>query len=234
MATTYPLHWDGTGERRYESGISKGVLYVLDNNVYGNGVAWNGLISVNNSPDGAEPNELWADNIKYAILRSAETMSLTIEAYTYPPEFEQCDGMATPTGANGLVIGQQARKTFGFCYRTEIGTDANSAAGYKLHLVYGCTATPSDKDYETINDNPDAITFSWEVDTVPEAFTGDLANTYKPVSEIVIDSTQVTTAANLTALEAALYGTSGTGNEAHLPSPTAVVNLIKTGSESGL
>lgn len=221
---TYPLTWDGTGERKYESGVSKGVLYPMAaNGTYEDGVAWNGLISVSNNPDGAEPNELWADNIKYAILRSAETLSLTIEAYTYPPEFEACDGMATPTGATGLVLGQQARKAFGFCYRTEVGTDANNNAGYKLHLVYGCTATPSDKDYETINDNPDAITFSWDVDSVPTPLTGAYAS-YKPVSEIVIDSTAVDST-KLTALEALLYGSGSTAPA--LPDPTTVITTIK-------
>lgn len=227
MATTYPLSWDGTGERKYESGISKGVFYLKNGTTgaYENGVAWNGLISVNNSPDGAEANELWADNIKYAILRSAETLGLTIEAYTYPPEFEQCDGMVSPANLAGMTIGQQARATFGFCYRTEVGTDASATAGYKLHLVYGCTATPSDKDYETINDNPDAITFSWEIDTVPEAFTGDYATTYKPVSEIVLDSIALG-ATKMTAIEALLYGTSGTGNAAQLPAPTTVITTL--------
>jgi len=224
MATTYPITWDGTGMRKYESGVSHGVLYPMAaDGTYEDGVAWNGLVSVSNNPDGAEPNELWADNIKYAILRSAETLSLTIEAYTYPAEFEACDGMATPTGANGLVIGQQARKGFGFCYRTEVGTDANGAAGYKLHLVYGCTATPSDKDYETINDNPDAITFSWDIDTVPAPLTGAYAN-YKPVSEIVIDSTTVDST-KLTALETILYGSGSTAPA--LPDPTTVITTIK-------
>lgn len=224
MPTTYPLTWDGTGERKYESGVSKGVLYPMaSDGTYEAGVAWNGLISVSNNPDGAEPNELWADNIKYAILRSAETLSLTIEAYTYPPEFEACDGMATPTGATGLVLGQQARKAFGFCYRTEVGTDANNNAGYKLHIVYGCTATPSDKDYETINDNPDAITFSWDVDSVPTPLTGAYSS-YKPVSEIVIDSTTVDST-KLTALEALLYGSGSTAPA--LPDPTTVITTIK-------
>ena len=228
---TYPITWDGTGERKYESGISHGVLYLKNASTgnYENGVAWNGLISVNNSPDGAEPNELWADNIKYAILRSAETLGLTIEAYTYPPEFEKCDGMATPaaTGAAGIVIGQQTRQPFGFCYRTEVGTDANAAAGYKLHLVYGCTAKPSDKDYETINDNPDAITFSWEIDTVPEAFTGDYASTFKPVSEIVLDSIQLGST-KMTAIETLLYGSGSTAPA--LPAPTTVISTILAAS----
>jgi hypothetical protein len=220
MPTTYPITWDGTGMRKYESGVSKGVLYPIDPTTgrYGTGVAWNGLISVSNNPDGAEPNELWADNIKYAILRSAETLSLTIEAYTYPAEFEACDGMASPSGAAGLTLGQQARQAFGFCYRTEVGTDADGEAGYKLHLVYGCTATPSDKDYETINDNPDAITFSWDVDTVPVNVTG-----YKPVSEIVVDSIAAGKE-HMTALENKLYGNGSTAPA--LPAPDDVITTL--------
>lgn len=226
MPTTYPITWDGTGTRKYESGVSKGVLYPINpsTGAYGTGVAWNGLISVSNNPDGAEANELWADNIKYAILRSAETLSLTIEAYTYPAEFEACDGMVSPSGATGLTLGQQARQAFGFCYRTEVGTDANGEAGYKLHLVYGCTATPSDKDYETINDNPDAITFSWDIDTVPVNVTG-----YKPVSEIVVDSIAAGTE-KMTALENKLYGSGNTAPA--LPSPDEVITTLG-GSISG-
>lgn len=223
---TYPITWDGTGERKYESGVSKGVLYPMAaNGTYEAGVAWNGLVSVSNNPDGAEPNELWADNMKYAILRSAETLSLTIEAYTYPPEFEACDGMTTPTGAEGVIVGQQARKSFGFCYRTEVGTDANTNAGYKLHLVYGCSATPSDKDYETINDNPDAITFSWDVDTVPYSFPSTSAYAaYKPVSEIVVDSITVGST-KMAALEALLYGSGSTAPA--LPDPDTVISTVK-------
>lgn len=219
------LSWDGTGERRYESGVSKGVLYVMDQGSYGNGVAWNGLTSVNDNPDGAEPTELWADNIKYAVLRSAEKLGLTIEAYTYPTEFEACDGMDTPSGATGMVIGQQGRKSFGFCYRTEIGDDTTTEKGYKLHLVYGCSTKPSDKSYETINDSPSAITFSWEIDTVPQSFTGDYANSFKPTSEIVVDSTQVSSASIMTVLESFLYGTASLAPV--LPLPSAVVDILK-------
>lgn len=223
------ITWDGTGERKYESGVSHGVLYPMNSDgTYATGVAWNGLISVSNSPDGAEPNELWADNMKYAILRSAETLSLTIEAYTYPPEFEPCDGMVTPSSGNktatGMIIGQQARQAFGFCYRTEVGTDANNNAGYKLHLVYGCTATPSDKDYETINDNPDAITFSWDIDTVPYSFPNQTAYAnYKPVSEIVLDSIAVGDT-KMAAIEALLYG--GDNADPQLPTPVTVISTL--------
>lgn len=218
------LVWDAAGEHYYESGVSQGVLYPQNSDgTYGAGVAWNGLISVSNNPDGAEPNELWADNIKYAVLRSAETLSLTIEAYTYPKEFEACDGMTSPAGIPGVTFGQQPRQSFGFSYRTEIGSDATTKAGYKLHLVYGCTAQPSDKDYETINDNPDAITFSWEVDSIPANAEG-----MSPVSEIVIDSRNFVTQAEqdkLDALEEILYG--GTNTTAALPSPALVIQTLQ-------
>ena len=212
------ITWDQTGERYFESGVSHGVLYPMAaNGTYGAGVAWNGLIGVNNSPDGADPNELWADNIKYAVLRSAENLKLTIEAYTFPDEFYACDGMVSPSGMTGVVFGQQKRQSFGFCYRTEVGSDADNKLGYKLHLVYGCTASPSDKDYSTINDNPDAITFSWEVDTIPVDVDG-----MEPVAEVVIDSTKVD-ATKLSALEAMLYGDSGS---ASLPLPSAIMTMF--------
>lgn len=217
------LTWDNTGDRYYENGVKNGVLYPQNKDgSYSTGVAWNGLTSVSNSPDGADPNELWADNMKYAVLRSAETLAITIEAYTYPDEFEACDGMVTPSGvASGVSFGQQKRQSFGFVYRTEVGSDTNSELGYKLHLVYGCTAQPSDKDYETINDSPDAITFSWEVDTLPVPVSG-----MEPVSEIVIDSRKFTgdAKAKLTALENKLFGTDNT--EPTLPLPSEVMTLL--------
>lgn len=226
--------WDETGKRYWETGIQHGVLYPMNaDGTYANGVAWNGLISISENPDGADPNELWADNIKYAVLRSAETLGLTIEAYTYPEEFEACDGMASVEGANGLLLGQQDRQSFGLCYRTEVGNDTTSKTddSYKLHIVYGCTAQPSDKDYETINDSPDAITFSWEVDTLPAAVTGK-----QPVSEIVIDSRRAD-AANLAALEDILYGTDAvTGanpvaaTDPTLLTPDQVIKVLKDGS----
>lgn len=193
------MQWDESGARRYESGVSKGVLYRINqSNQYTPGVPWNGLTSVSESPDGAEPNDLWADNIKYATLYSAETFGATVEAYTYPEEFEECDGSAEI--ADGVYLGQQARQPFGLCYRTEIGDDTNPERGYKLHLVYNATARPSDKDYETINDNPDAITFSWEISTIHVNVTGK-----KPASTIIIDSTKAD-ATKLAALEEVLYG----------------------------
>lgn len=216
------LHWDGTGEKRYESGVSQGVLYVQDSTgAYPAGVAWNGLTGVTESPDGAEPTDLWADNIKYASMRSAETFGGTIEAYTYPDEFAECDGSAYITGKAGVKLGQQARKPFGFCYRTEIGDDADPNRGYLLHIVYNATASPSEKAYETINDSPDAITFSWEFDTTPVAVQG--MTNLKPVSTITIDSTKISES-GLTAVENALYGSDNA--EPHLPAPHELLGLI--------
>lgn len=211
------LEWDKTGERKYESGVNHGVLYPMVNGAYPQGVVWNGLTGVTESPEGAEPNDLWADNIKYASLRSAETFGATVEAYTYPDEFYACDGFAELS--TGIVIGQQDRQSFGMCYRTELGNDANNNAGYKLHLLYGCTATPSERSYETINDSPDAITFSWEIDTVPVNVTGK-----KATACLTIDSTKIDSA-KLTLLENALYGTEN--SDAYLPLPDAVLDLIK-------
>ena len=226
--------WDETGKRYWETGVKNGVLYPQKaDGTYDTGVAWNGLISISENPDGAEPNELWADNIKYAVLRSTETLSLTIEAYTYPDEFEPCDGMANVQAAPGVLIGQQARQSFGLCYRTEIGNDTSSKGDdhYKLHIIYGCTAQPSDKDYETINDNPDAITFSWDVDTLPAAVTG-----MEPVSQIVVDSRRAEPE-KLKALEDYLYGKNADStaspaveaSEPKLPTPNQVIKLLKDG-----
>lgn len=210
-----PITWDATGERLFETGVDHGVLYVLNptTGVYGNGVAWNGLTGVTESPDGAEPTDLWADNIKYATLRSAETFGLTIEAYTYPEEFGECDGSASPV--DGVYIGQQSRKPFGFCYRTKVGSDTDTEANnYKIHVIYNCTASPSERSYETINDSPDAITFSWEVTTTPV----NVSN-YKPTSEITIDVWKLSTSQK-TALENALYGGGA------LPAPDALLALV--------
>ena len=216
--------WDQTGERLYETGTDHGVLYpALDTVVdptkpYGEGVAWNGLTAVNESPSGAEPTALWADNIKYLNLMSAETFGATIEAYTYPAEFEACDGSREI--AVGAVIGQQPRKMFGFCYRTLIGNDTQSSDhGYKLHLVYGCLASPSAKNYQTVNDSPEAITFSWEISTTPVDVTG-----FKPTATLVIDSTK-TDAAKLASLEEILYGSGNVA--ARLPLPNEVVTLLQ-------
>ena len=212
--------WDAIGEHTFETGVRNGVLYLKNTEgVYDNGVAWNGLTSVSESPEGAEPTDLYADDIKYLTLMSAENFKATIEAYTYPVEFEECDGSATI--ANGVVIGQQARKPFGLCYRTAIGNDTDgNEHGYKLHIVYGCQASPSEKQYSTINDSPEAITFSWEVNTTPVNVTGK-----KPTATLIIDSTKADKA-KLTALEAILYGSEST--EPRLPLPDEIATLMTT------
>ena len=221
MPTTKALHWDGSGEKKYENGISKGVLYKKNSDTPAKwiGYAWNGLTSVSESPEGADKNDLWADNIKYASMRAAETFGGTIEAYTYPPEFESCNGEATL--ATGAVVGQQSREAFGLCYRTEQGNDESNTYGYKLHLVYNCTCSPSERSYETINDSPDAITFSWEFDSTPV----NVGTGFKPTSLITVDSTKAT-ASGLTALENALYGTAET--DPYLPDPASVATLLAT------
>ena len=211
------LTWDASGERLYETGVKQGVLYIMDNNVYGNGVAWNGLTAITESPSGAESTPLYADDIKYLDLRSTEEFGATIEAYTYPDEFAACDGSASL--ADGVSIGQQARKMFGLCYRTTVGNDTDGTDhGYKLHLIYGATASPSEKAYETINDSPEAITFSWEITTTPVSVTG-----FKPTASITIDSTKADPTC-LAALEEKLYG--GTSTEPTLPLPDEVKTIM--------
>ena len=214
------LVWDQTGERYYETGVKQGVLYPMqEGGTYSKGVAWNGLTAVTESPSGAESNPLYADDIKYLNLLSTEEFGCTIEAYTYPDEFAECDGSASI--ATGVTIGQQKRKTFGLCYRTVLGNDVdNNDHGYKLHLVYGCLAAPSEKAYSTVNDSPEAVTFSWEVTTTPVAVKG-----FKPTACITIDSTKAT-AEKLSALEDILYGAEAT--EARLPLPDEVATLMKT------
>ena len=212
--------WDAVGEHTFETGVRNGVLYLKDaQGAYSTGVAWNGLTSVSESPEGAEPTDLYADDIKYLTLMSAENFKATIEAYTYPVEFEECDGSATI--AKGVVIGQQSRKPFGLCYRTAIGNDTDgNEHGYKLHIVYGCQASPSEKQYSTINDSPEAITFSWEVNTTPVNVNGK-----KPTATLIIDSTKADKA-KLTALEAILYGSEQT--EPRLPLPDEIATLMTT------
>ena len=212
------LVWDKTGERLYETGVKQGVLYPIDNKgTYPKGVAWNGLTNVTESPSGAEATALYADDIKYLNLISTEEFGGTIEAYTYPDEFAECDGSASL--ATGVYIGQQPRKTFGFSYRTTLGNDVdNNNYGYKLHLVYGALASPSEKAYATINDSPEAITFSWEFSTTPVNVTG-----FKPTACITIDSTKVDPQ-KLADLEAILYG--GDDAEARLPLPDEVAQII--------
>lgn len=214
------LVWDQTGERFYETGVDHGVLYpVQAGGLYTKGVAWNGLTAVTESPSGAEANPLYADNIKYLNLISAEEFGATIEAYTYPDEFAECDGSAALVP--GVFIGQQARKTFGLCYRTVLGNDVDgNDCGYKLHLIYGALAAPSEKGYSTINDSPEAITFSWEVTTTPVNVEG-----FKPTACVTVDSTKVD-AEKLAALEAILYGTES--EEARLPLPDEIVTIVGT------
>ena len=216
------LVWDQTGERLYETGVKKGVLYVQDSGgTYPKGVVWNGLTTVTESPSGAEATPLYADDIKYLNLMSTEELGGTIEAYTYPDEFAECDGSASI--ATGVLIGQQPRKTFGMAYTTTLGNDVDSNAhGYKLHLIYGALASPSEKSYSTINDSPEAITFSWEFSTTPVNVAG-----FKPTANIVIDSTKATPE-KLTALEKILYG--DTEGEARLPLPDEVATIMGTGA----
>ena len=208
------LTWDNVGERLFETGVDRGVLYIPNNGIYDTGYAWNGLTAVTESPSGAEATAQYADNIKYLNLVSAEEFGGTIEAFTYPTAFAQCDGTAYPQ--TGVSVGQQARKSFGFSFRTRLGNDTNGTDnGYKLHLVYGALAAPSEKAYNTINDSPEAMTFSWEFTTTPVAVTG-----LKPTAIMTIDSTEVSGTA-LTSLENALYGTAGTN--ARLPLPDEVI-----------
>lgn len=223
------LNWDQTGDRLYETGVEKGVLYPAGTGesagTYPAGYAWNGLTKVTESPSGAEPSPLYADNQKYLELMSTEEFGATIEAYTYPDEFAECDGSAEI--ATGVSIGQQTRKAFGFCYKTLIGNDVlGTDKGYKLHLVYGCKAKPSSKDNETVNTDPNAATFSWELSTTPVAVTGK-----KPTAHIVIDSTKVN-ANDLAELEAILYGTDAAGEVAatvaRLPLPAEVATIFAT------
>ena len=214
--------WDQTGERLYETGVKRGVLYVQDSGgTYPKGVAWNGLTAVTESPSGAEATPLYADDIKYLNLISTEELGGTIEAYTYPDEFAECDGSASI--ATGVYIGQQSRKTFGMCYTTTVGNDVDSNAhGYKLHLIYGALASPSEKAYSTINDSPEAITFSWEFSTTPVNVTG-----FKPTANIVIDSTKATPE-KLAALEKILYGDADV--EPRLPLPNEVAQVMSAGA----
>lgn len=215
------LQWDKTGEKTFETGVDHGVLYIPNGSgVYNNGVAWNGLTSVSETPSGAEANAQYADNIKYLNLFSAEEFGATLEALTYPDEFAPFDGLGVPTP--GVVFGQQSRGVFGLSYRTVIGNDIDgNDFGYKLHLIYGCQASPSEKGYNTINDSPEAITFSWEITTTPVAVTG-----FKPTALVVVDSTKVD-ADTLAALEQILYG--DTGVDPALPLPDTIATMFSGG-----
>lgn len=216
------LVWDATGSRYLESGTDRGVLYLQDaTGAYPEGVAWNGLTGVTESPSGADANDFWADNIKYASIRATETFGGTIEAYTYPKEFEACDGSAELT--TGVTIGQQSRATFGFSFRSKVMNDTATEDddAYKIHIIYGATASPSDRGYQTINDSPDAITFSWEISTVPVNVAG-----HKPTSSLIIDSSKVDDT-KLKALEAVLYGSESETAKPRLPLPDEIVTLLK-------
>lgn len=213
------IQWDQVGERTYETGVDHGVLYLPDGTgAYNTGFAWNGLVSVTESPSGAEATPQYADNIKYLNLVSLEEFGATIEAFTYPDEFGQCDG--TVQAKLGVHVGQQPRKPFGLSYRTLLGTDLDPSAGYKLHLIYGALATPSEKAYTTVNDSPEALTFSWEVTTSPVEVPG-----FRPTASLTIDSTKVLPA-DLEALETLLYG--DTAVDPELPLPVDVIALFTT------
>lgn len=228
------LVWDQVGEHIYETGVSQAVLFPYNTTTasYDKGVAWNGITGVTESPSGAEATALYADNIKYLNLRSTEEFGATVTAYTYPDEFAILDGSAEI--ATGVRIGQQKRGTFALAYRTEVGNDTDgNDHGYKIHIIYGATATPSEKSYSTINDSPEAIEFSWELNTTPVAVTG-----FKPTASVVIDSTKFTTTeakAKLTAFEAYLYGTDGdgttTGTDSQLPMPAKIVELLGSAAQ---
>ena len=214
------LVWDEVGSRLYETGVDHGVLYPQSEGGYPKGVVWNGLSSVSENPSGAEDNPLYADNMKYLNIKSAEELGLTIECYTYPDEWAECDGSAELIP--GVSLGQQKRNTFGFSYRTKIGNDTDGEDhGYKLHLIYGCSASPSERSYQTVNDSPEAISFSYEVTTTPVVIDG-----FKPVASITIDSTKVSPEA-LAALEKVLYGDEET--EARLPMPNELKGILQVG-----
>lgn len=231
---TYAIEWDKTGERRYEVGVDHGVLYPAKatsaeaeaGKAFTGAVPWNGLTSVTESPSGAEANDIYADNIKYATLRSAETLGGTIEAYMYPDEFSACNGESTPTGLQGVYVGQQTRKPFGFCYRSDVGDDTDSSVdtenNYKLHIWWNCTASPSERQYQTINESPDAMTMSWEISTTPLTVAG-----MKPTASMTIDTSKLSAEGktNFQTLLNTLYGTGNTPG--YLPTPDQVIAILK-------
>ena len=225
MGTFAPLVWDETGKKLFETGVSNVALYPQDTTgVYGAGVAWNGVTTISESPSGAEATTLWANNGKYLNLYSVEEYASSIEAYTYPDEFAECDGSAEI--AKGVSIGQQTRKSFGLAYKTLIGSDTDgNDHGYKLHLVYGCKAAPSERSHATVNDSPEALSFSWEISTTPVSVTG-----HKPTASVEIDSTKVN-AEKLAAFEKILFGS--TEAAARLPLPDEVATLLAAASSAG-
>ena len=216
------IKWDEAGKHFYETGVSKGVLYVMSDTpgTYEKGVAWNGLSSVSESPTGAEVSAIYADNIKYLNLMSREEFEGSIEAYTYPDEFMACDGSASPENAKGFIVGQQDRKTFAFCYQTKVGNDLNPEAGYKIHIIYGALASPSERSYETVNDSPEAMTFSWDITTTPVAVTG-----FKPTAHVELDSTKIEKT-KLEKIEAKLYGTDEPSGEPTLLMPDEIIGML--------
>lgn len=223
MANTKRLVWDETGKKTYQTGVDRVVLYVYNDGAPGEGVAWSGVSSISNSPEGAEATAVYADNMKYLVMRSAEDHKGTITAYQSPEEFDQCDGCASPEGTVGLTFSQQTRKTFGLCYRTKIGNDqTGDDYGYILHLVYGATAAPSEREYQTINDSPEAMELSWEYESVPVTVEG-----YKPLAHLEINTTKLVdeqAKACLTKLEDILYGS--TTAAARLPLPAEIITLM--------
>ena len=216
------IKWDEAGKHFYETGVSKGVLYVMSDTpgTYEKGVAWNGLSSVSESPTGAEVSAIYADNIKYLNLMSREEFEGSIEAYTYPDEFMACYGSASPENAKGFIVGQQDRKTFAFCYQTKVGTDLDPEAGYKIHIIYGALASPSERSYETVNDSPEAMTFSWDITTTPVAVTG-----FKPTAHVELDSTKIDKT-KLEKIEAKLYGTDEPSGEPTLLMPDDIIKML--------
>ena len=212
------LVFDAAGKRYFEAGVDQGVLFRMNEGgtAYESGVPWNGLISVTESPEGAEETAIYADNMKYLSLRSPENLKLSIEAYTYPEEFEACDGSAELS--TGISVGQQARRNFALCYRTRVGNDQNSELGYKIHIVYGATAAPSERAHATVNESPEAMTMSWELSTTPVAVSG-----HRPTAHIVIDSTKISATA-LAKIEEKLYG--ATVGDSTLQTPDEIVALI--------
>lgn len=229
------IKWDQTGERRFKVGVDHGVIYPMKNGAYPEGFAWNGLTNVTESPSGAEDNPLWADNMKYLNLKSAEELGLTIECYTYPEAFEACDGKREL--AEGIIVGQQARNMFGFSYRNKLGDDVEGEdKGFEIHLVYGCSAAPSEQANATINDSPEAATFSYEISTTPVTVSGlnSDGKPFKPVASLTIDSTRMTRE-NIVKLEEILYGTDGTGDDGaggttgRLPLPDELKTLFAAG-----
>lgn len=221
----FALTWDGAGEKEYEMGVDRGVLYPASKGTYPKGVAWNGLTSVTNSPSGADEQTFWADNIKYGSIRGAEDFGATIECFAYPPEWELCDGSIEPV--EGVVLGQQKREKFGLSYRSLIGDDQEDALdadnGYKIHLIYNATASPAERQYQTVNDSPEMTTFSYELTTNPLPVTV-VANA-RPVAHIAINTRRLDSS-KLTAIESALYGTGGTSSvAARLPLPDEILTL---------